>query len=349
MRKKAQNQGYTGLANLGNTCFLNSCIQIIRHTYELNDLLGKTTSKKAKKDIDDTLVLDEWNELRKLMFSNNGVVSPNKFVHTIHQVARTKDRDIFTGYAQNDMSEFLLFFVDCIHNSISRPIQMRISGKPENMVDQIAIKSYEMLKTVYQKEYSEIMGLMYGVYVTTIRSMADPGVLHSIHPEHFFILDLQLFSEKGVFTNIYQCFDHFILPEAMQGENAWMNDKTRTKEDVTKTISFWNMPDILVITLKRFLPDGIRKIENLVDFPLDNLDLSRYIVGYNPNSYLYDLYGVCNHMGGTMGGHYTAYVKNDANIWMHYNDSSVEPIENPSQIVSPSAYCLFYRKKNKSV
>ena len=47
----------------------------------------------------------------------------------------------------------------------------------------------------------------------------------------------------------------------------------------------------------------------MVDFPLNNLDLSKYVVGYDKNSFKYDLYGICNHSGGSAGGHYTAYVK----------------------------------------
>jgi ubiquitin C-terminal hydrolase len=37
--KKYSGKGLTGLANLGNTCYINSCVQVLSHTYELNDFL----------------------------------------------------------------------------------------------------------------------------------------------------------------------------------------------------------------------------------------------------------------------------------------------------------------------
>jgi len=339
---KYSGKGYTGLANLGNTCFLNSCLQVLNHIYELNELFD---SNIKMKDIPDSSILREWNELRYLIWTNNGIIAPNKFVYEVHKLAAEQEKDIFTGWAQNDITEFLLFMINCMHNSISRKIVMKINGEPENNTDKIAVKCYDMLQKVYSNEYSEIMDLFYGIYVSVINSNDDTHIL-SIKPEQYFILDVPVFSqEKGILHRLYESIDSFTETEYLTGENAWLNEKKGQKEDVKKQIQFWNFPNILIICLKRFSPDGSKKLQHLVDFPLEGLNLSKYIIGYNKESFVYDLFGVCNHYGNVMGGHYTSYVKNIDNVWVHYNDTIVEKIEDSNQIISPRAYCLFYRKK----
>jgi ubiquitin C-terminal hydrolase len=338
--EKYKNNGLSGLSNLGNTCFINSTMQIISHTYELNELLNSETFKNKIKNKYDSALLVEWDNLRQLLWKEQCVVSPGKFFKTIQKLAEIKNLDMFTGYSQNDLPEFLLFVINCFHNSVAREIKMTISGVSENETDNIAIKCFEMIKQTYSKEYSEIWNLFYAVHISEIISL-DNGKQLSIKPEPFFIINLPIPTDNKSPT-IIDCFDKYVEGEILDGDNAWYNEDINQKVDVKKKISFWSFPNILVIDFKRFNSRN-QKNQILITFPLNNLDLSKYVIGYKKNSYNYELYGVCNHSGGVLGGHYSSYVKNANGKWYHFNDTSVSEI-NSDSLISPKAYCLFYRK-----
>ena len=339
---KDKGNGLTGLTNLGNTCFLNSSMQALSHTYELNDVFASSKFNKALQNASsENNLVTEWINLRNIIWSQDGVVSPNRFVYNVQEVAKIKDRDIFTGWAQNDLPEFLLFIIECMHNTVARPVKMTINGNVKNPTDKLATACYKMLKTSYSTEYSEIMETFYGIYVSELSSKTGSKI-HSVNPENYFILDLEIPKQNA---SLYDCFDAFTSYEMLEGDNAWFNEKTKKREDVRKRITFWNFPKILVITLKRFSADGGKKRQDLIDFPLTDLNLSTYVSGYNASQYVYDLYAICNHSGGTMGGHYTSFVKTKTDEWLHYNDTHVERRVNKNRLISPKAYCLFYRKR----
>ena len=337
--------GFTGFVNLGNTCFLNACLQCLNHTYELQNIFENpkiVAYMQSQTQSDNSILTAEWKDLCRMMWERNGAIRPNRFLRAVHVVATRKNKDLFTNYSQNDICEFLLFMIDAMHESICRNVEVKITGNVETVVDKMALASYDLLKKVYATEYSEVMELFYGMYVTVILDHAQNETL-CIHPEQFFILDLQLFHANHRYANIYECFDAFTKPEFMHGDNQWLNENTGEKEEVYKVTTFWSLPDVLVLCLKRFSSDGNRKIQHLVDFPLSGLDLGKYVKGYRSQKYIYDLYGVCNHMGGIQGGHYTANIKHLNGHWYNFNDTICRPIENPTEIISPSAYCLFYR------
>jgi ubiquitin carboxyl-terminal hydrolase 8 len=84
---KYKNNGLTGLVNVGNTCYLNSCMQLLSHTYELNELLEQN-NLEINNCIESKIFL-EWNSLRKMMWSENCCIAPYGFVKTVQQVSNT--------------------------------------------------------------------------------------------------------------------------------------------------------------------------------------------------------------------------------------------------------------------
>ena len=90
---------------------------------EKTEVSGGVLKMNKKNDVVDSVILTEWIELEKDLWEDNTIVSPNRFVSKVQSVAREKNIELFTGWAQNDMSEFLLLMIECIHNSISRPVR----------------------------------------------------------------------------------------------------------------------------------------------------------------------------------------------------------------------------------
>ena len=345
--EKYKDKGLSGLTNLGNTCFLNATMQVLSHTYELNSFLEMNAYKKKLNNKYDSALLLEWDELRNLLWKENCIVSPFKFVKTVQKLATLKGHDMFTGFNQNDLPEFLIFVIDCFHNALSRQVSMTINGTIENEKDEIAVKCFERIKQMYEKEYSEIWKIFYGIHVSVLENASTCEKI-SITPEPFFIINLPIpLNNKS--PSLIDCFDLYVEYELMDGDNSIQIEGSDEKVSAKKSISFWSLPNILVIDIKRFnishTINTMKKNQVMIDFPLENLDLSKYVIGYDKNSYIYDLYGVCNHSGSLLGGHYTAFVKNMNDKWYHYNDTIVTEVKIEEQIKTPKAYCFFYRKR----
>ena len=85
-----------------------------------------------------------------------------------------------------------------------------------------------------------------------------------------------------------------------------------------------------------------RKITSHIDIPIENLDLSSYLRGYNKKAN-YRLVGISNHSGGVGGGHYYSYCRAENGNWYEFNDTNVSKIDE-SRIITPNAYVLFYKK-----
>jgi len=107
----------------------------------------------------------------------------------------------------------------------------------------------------------------------------------------------------------------------------------------TKTLEIFKVPKVLIISLKRFKQakskyswGGGKKLDTLVHFPLEGLDMSPYVlskVQKENGPLIFDCFAVSNHYGGVGGGHYTAFAKNPhTNLWYDFDDSHVSEVTN---------------------
>lgn len=389
-----------GIANLGNTCYINSCIQIFSAIKPLSNILENTNNTKTIHNptrIEHQL-WKHWKEIVQIINNNNDasqngnsqdgnlkdgnlkdgnsqdgnsqdgnsqngnsqngnsqngnsqngnsqiVLYPNGFISSIQIIAKQQRKSFLQNMEPEDTSEFLLFLIESLHACLSRSINIHISGHSENEVDNMAISVYKMIKTTYEKEFSEILELFSGIQVSCVDSVYEPIVKHCMNPEIFYILNLPIPKKESI--NVYDCLDDYCKAELLEGENRWYNESTDQFEDIRKYTTFWNFPTVLIICFQRLTPLG-DKANTQVDYPAV-LDLRRYVSGYKKNEHVYDLFGVCNHSGNLNNGHYTAFV-NRGKRWFFCNDDVIQMVEDEKDVITPHAYCLFYIKQNSNV
>jgi hypothetical protein len=243
---------------------------------------------------------------------------------------------------------------------------MDIKGNIKTKKDEMGKACYEMMKTQYTKDYSEFLNIFFGIHVSILTPVTekDRGTTSnsedlnylSLRPEPYMLIHLPIPSKeeaniKNMDKNVtlFDCFNKQCECELLEGENAWFNEKENKKQDVNKRLLFWSLPNIMIIDIKRFITSmngRSKKNQQFIDIPINNVDFSTYVEGYAKETFIYDLYAICNHHGQIEGGHYSATIKNANGKWYNFNDTQVTEIAINNNIISGNTpYCLFYRKK----
>ncbi|XP_047127037.1 ubiquitin carboxyl-terminal hydrolase 15 isoform X1 [Hydra vulgaris] len=149
-------------------------------------------------------------------------------------------------------------------------------------------------------------------------------------------------------VNLNDCLDLFLQEEKLGEDDPWYCPQCKEHRQAFKKFDLWTLPKVLVIHLKRFSYNRYwrDKIDALVDFPINQLDLTNYVINKNHPRAVYDLHAVSNHFGGLGGGHYTAYGVNCYDgQWYYFDDASVTSA-NTESVVSKAAYVLFYTRRD---
>ena len=163
-----------------------------------------------------------------------------------------------------------------------------------------------------------------------------------LNDEEDFILNTELSLEN--------CLNAFSRCEKLDESNEWYCPKCKEHRRGYKQLEFFRLPRYLLLQLKRFKGQSSfffnTKNSTNVKFPLENLNLNKYLRGPKNMDYIYDLIAVSQHYGASFGGHYTAVCKKENN-WFEFDDENVEKI-GESKIVNSYAYILVYKLRDNN-
>ena len=97
-----------GFNNIGNTCYLNSGLQMLVHNKDLCNLIISLSNKSTVLDQIATFI-KEYHD------GNSGSITPSIIKSLV-----SERNDMFSGFQQQDSSEFIIFFLDYLNIEINK-------------------------------------------------------------------------------------------------------------------------------------------------------------------------------------------------------------------------------------
>ena len=339
------NKGLSGLTNLGNTCYMNSAIHCLSNTHELTKyFINDTYLEDFDNDRIEHHTVNEWVRLLKGIWNDNCVIAPHSFNKIVHIMSLRMGTSIYgSNSEQQDLQEFLQFIIDIMHTALAREVLINISGTVKTPVDKMAVEAMKCWKNYFKDNFSFFVELFYGQYATKTKCPNCNYNSYSYDPFCFLSLPLnnqKLDNNTGI--DLYNIIQLYCNNEYLDDDNKWRCEKCKTESKAERTITFWSTPKKLIIHLKRFKNNG-NKNNVYINYPLFNLNLSNYCVGYDKYESEYNLYAVACHIGNEHGGHYISYCKNINHKWYKYDDKDVSEVTE-NDVITRDAYCLFYSK-----
>ena len=329
-----------GMINLGNTCFINSCLQVLIHC---PDFIYSFFNQHKSINKNNTIISAYFYEVCLLMMET--VNTQAKYIDiTNFKNVFGKKHPTFGEYLQNDSQEFCRVLLEDISNELNTVKNKALYRELTNTDRKTkAIRDKEFDQNFKGRELSIITELFYSQTITTFTCECKASI-YSFQK----LLDFPLLLKENIKTiDIMELLKIYFQDEIIDFERKCENCQKVLKHK--KEIKISRPPEILILSLQRIDPVTQKKNQCVVTFP-KVLDISEFIdheLGRDKQPF-YDLFAVVNHYGNIESGHYFSYIKfHQKEDWYEFNDSIVRNIGKNIESF-PYAYALFYIK-NKAI
>lgn len=322
-----------GLLNTGNTCYLNTTIACLSFLNPFKEMiLEKKWTPQGEKSgfaLEETLLIDELYDLVQDLWSKKHSLIPKKFLKSVSN--NIKELDLSE---QNDIHEFIVLFLNKIHENISNPTKitrqeaLNKSSYKNTKYDSQRLKMDTSWYESHKKEWSLLIDMFWGQTVTQIQCGNCQNLTHNYEIYHNIMLTMQ-----NCENSLEDCLDTYFDKEVL---DEWRCDRCQQKSNSVKTGKLWRIPKILIISLKRF-DHNLNKSNQMIKIP-EELDLSKWSLSTQTYPMKYQLCSIAYHIGNFSGGHYYAIGKFYDN-WWKIDDLSITMESNPN---FQSGYVFFY-------
>ncbi|KAL3499904.1 hypothetical protein ACH5RR_038997 [Cinchona calisaya] len=310
-----------GLANLGNTCFLNAILQCFIHTVPLLQALLSCNHKGPCDGHSEGFCVfcNLYEHVQSSLVSTGRIVSPWKFVNNLNYFSSG-----FRRFQQEDAHEFLQCFLDKLESCCS-DFQTK---------DNVHSEGDNIVKQVFGGCLISMVGCCNcGHWSDTL----EPSIDFSLEIEEACDLSTALES----FTKLETIEDP---------ETKFTCENCKQQVSVEKQLRLEQVPSVAIFHLKRFKNDGsvVEKIDKYVPFPLE-LDMQPFTgLNQDEEELKYDLFAVVVHTGfSSTSGHFYCFIRIAPDEWYRFDDSKVVRVQQ-EYVLLQEAYILFYAKRGTS-
>ena len=342
-----------GLANIGNTCFLNVVLQALRLSPAIGELFLSNPTVMIEPRIESTrgrllrafqiLIRDFW---KHVPVGNSNRLIPHGFFHSLHNVLRSTENDWYRPGQQADAAEALQYILDSLHDAMYKAVVMDVVGHAHNKSEAKQLKALESWAQFHRKEYSPIIGHFYGQTQASITCKKCGNVSERYEP--WLMIKAPIPGANvvgGPAPTLSTCLDAAFTSEDIDDYHC---DTCKQKGAATMSTRISRLPPTLILSIKRFTNEN-HKVRGRIAWDLENTDFTPWMAfprdpfGDNSALPVYESYAVIEHHGSSHGGHYRMYAR-QIDEWFEYDDSSVQPVT-PDTVITADSYIVFMTLK----
>lgn len=313
-----------GLANVGNTCYLNAALQALRHVGPVAEYFGTDawTRHRHPERKGDALAEQTAALFRAFAERQDGTIVPSPFVKSFLLFARDTNDDIRYG-AQADAAEALQILLDGLHTYVSREVRMTITGTAATPEHAEIIEGHKSWTTFFCKEYSLFVDLFYGQ--TQLKVFCKKCESQTSRYEPWSVLKAPIpgADKAGApAPTLRDCLGAAFAEEAMED---YICDSCKTRGSAVLRHAISVFPRYLIVSLKRFTNTGAKVLAR-IPYDTERIDLCEWRAWpkhQGTSACQYRVMSTIEHHGGSGGGHYSMRARTAGDTWLHYDDSSV--------------------------